>query len=393
MMKDIGKMHSVNRSTGVRRFLFLLVLAVTSTMAWAQGNVSGKVVDATGEPVIGASVVVKGTTTGAVTDIDGNFSIPNVPRNANLEISYIGFKTQSVSVSGKNAINVTLQEDRQMLDDVVVVGYGVQKKSDVTGAMASVSTEELNARPVNNALEALQGKAAGVDITTNERPGSLGSIRIRGERSLTAGNAPLYVVDGVPLMSASAIETLNPRDIETIDILKDASATAIYGSRGANGVVLVTTKQGRSGQMRIDYTGTLTVSNIVDRSPSMSAADFIDFRRWAAYNLDPTTYAHPNSPTLENDKILFDSALDGQTSRDNVLKGWAGGTWDPSKVTNTNWTDFVTQTAISHEHTLAVSGGSEAMNAYASFGYLSNKGTQKGQWYDRYTGKISVMNG
>ncbi|MBQ2130136.1 MAG: SusC/RagA family TonB-linked outer membrane protein, partial [Prevotella sp.] len=390
MMKDIGKMHSVNRSTGVRRFLFLLVLAVTSTMAWAQGNVSGKVVDATGEPVIGASVVVKGTTTGAVTDIDGNFSIPNVPRNANLEISYIGFKTQSVSVSGKNAINVTLQEDRQMLDDVVVVGYGVQKKSDVTGAMASVSTEELNARPVNNALEALQGKAAGVDITTNERPGSLGSIRIRGERSLTAGNAPLYVVDGVPLMSASAIETLNPRDIETIDILKDASATAIYGSRGANGVVLVTTKQGRSGQMRIDYTGTLTVSNIVDRSPSMSAADFIDFRRWAAYNLDPTTYAHPNSPTLENDKILFDSALDGQTSRDNVLKGWASGTWDPSKVTNTNWTDFVTQTAISHEHTLAVSGGSEAMNAYASFGYLSNKGTQKGQWYDRYTGKISV---
>ena len=390
MMKDIGKMHSVNRSTSVRRFLFLLVLAVTSTMAWAQGNVSGKVVDATGEPVIGASVVVKGTTTGAVTDIDGNFSIPNVPRNANLEISYIGFKTQSVSVSGKNAINVTLQEDRQMLDDVVVVGYGVQKKSDVTGAMASVSTEELNARPVNNALEALQGKAAGVDITTNERPGSLGSIRIRGERSLTAGNAPLYVVDGVPLMSASAIETLNPRDIETIDILKDASATAIYGSRGANGVVLVTTKQGRSGQMRIDYTGTLTVSNIVDRSPSMSAADFIDFRRWAAYNLDPTTYAHPNSPTLENDKILFDSALDGQTSRDNVLKGWAGGTWDPSKVTNTNWTDFVTQTAISHEHTLAVSGGSEAMNAYASFGYLSNKGTQKGQWYDRYTGKISV---
>ena len=116
MMKDIGKMHSVNRSTGVRRFLFLLVLAVTSTMAWAQGNVSGKVVDATGEPVIGASVVVKGTTTGAVTDIDGNFSIPNVPRNANLEISYIGFKTQSVSVSGKNAINVTLQEDRQMLE-------------------------------------------------------------------------------------------------------------------------------------------------------------------------------------------------------------------------------------------------------------------------------------
>lgn len=389
-MKDIGKIHSVNRGMSVRRFLFFLLLAVTSTMAWAQGNVSGKVVDATGEPVIGASVVVKGTSMGTVTDIDGNFSIPNAPRNANLEISYVGFKTQSVSMSGKNSVSVTLQEDRQMLDDVVVVGYGVQKKSDVTGAMASVSTEELNARPVNNALEALQGKAAGVDITTNERPGTLGSILIRGQRSLSAGNSPLYVVDGVPLMSASAIETLNPRDIETIDILKDASATAIYGSRGANGVVLVTTKQGTSGQFRIDYTGTMTVSNIVDRSPSMSAADFIDFRRWAAYNLDPTTYAHPDKPTYENDKLIFDSALDGQTSRDNVLKGWAGGSWDASKVTNTDWVDFVTQTAISHEHTLAVSGGTDKMNTYASFGYLSNKGTQKGQWYDRYTGKISV---
>ena len=389
-MKDIGKMYSANRGTSVRRFLFSLLLAVSSTMVWAQGNVSGKVVDATGEPVIGASVMVKGTSIGAVTDLDGNFSIPNAPRNASLEISYVGFKTQTISVGGKNSISVTMQEDRQMLDDVVVVGYGVQKKSDVTGAMASVSTEELNARPVNNALEALQGKAAGVDITTNERPGQLGSILIRGQRSIGATNSPLYVVDGVPLMSASAIETLNPRDIETIDILKDASATAIYGSRGANGVVLVTTKQGRAGRFSIDYTGTLTVSNIVDRSPSMSAQDFINYRRWAAYNLDPTTYAHPDSPTYENDKIIFDSALDGQTSRDNVLNGWAGGSWDPSRVVNTDWTDFVTQTAISHEHTLAVSGGTEKMNTYASFGYLSNKGTQKGQWYDRYTGKIST---
>ncbi|MBO4316122.1 MAG: TonB-dependent receptor plug domain-containing protein, partial [Prevotella sp.] len=284
-MKDIGKMYAVNRGASVRRFLILLLLAVCSTYGYAQGTVSGTVVDAMGEPVIGASVVVKGTSTGGVTNLDGKFSIPNVPKNATLEISYIGYKTQQVSVGGKSVVDVTLQEDRQMLDDVVVVGYGVQKKSDVTGAMASVSTEELNARPVNNALEALQGKAAGVDITTNERPGQLGSILIRGQRSIGASNAPLYVVDGVPLMSASAIETLNPRDIETIDILKDASATAIYGSRGANGVVLVTTKQGTPGKYRIDYTGTLTVSNIVDRSPSMSASDYINYRRWAAYNL------------------------------------------------------------------------------------------------------------
>lgn len=374
----------------LRQLMFLALMALCTSSAFAQKQVSGTVVDATGEAIIGASVIVKGTSTGTVTDFDGNFTLKSVPENGSLVISYVGYRNQTVPVAGKNQVKVTLEEDRQLLDEVVVVGYGVQKKSDVTGSMASVSGEELNARPVNNALEALQGKAAGVDITTNERPGQLGSIRIRGERSLSAGNAPLYVVDGVPLMSASAIETLNPRDIETIDILKDASATAIYGSRGANGVVLVTTKQGKSGKMSVDYTGTLTVSSIVDRSPSMSAAEFIDFRRWAAYNLDPSTYANPNSPTKENDMLLFDSPLDGQTSRDNVLKGWASGSWDASKVTNTDWTDFVTQTAVSHEHTLAVSGGTDKINAYGSFGYLSNKGTQKGQWYDRYTGKISV---
>ncbi len=374
----------------LRRLMFLLLLFVCSSGAFAQSKVTGKVVDASGEPIIGASVMVKGTSNGVVTDLDGNYSISNVPAGASLNISYVGYRTRTVAVDGKSQLNVTMEEDRQLLDEVVVVGYGTQKRSDVTGSMVNIGEEQLNTRPVNNAFEALQGKAAGVDITTNERPGQLGSIRIRGERSIGATNAPLYVVDGVPLMSASAIETLNPRDIESIDILKDASATAIYGSRGANGVVLVTTKQGKAGKMRLDYTGTMTISNIVDRSPSMSAQDFINFRRWAAYNLDPTTYAHPDHPTQANDMLIFDSALDGQTSRDNVMKGWASGSWDPSKVTNTDWTDYVTQTAVSHEHTLAVSGGSNDMNAYGSFGYLSNKGTQKGQWYDRYTGKISV---
>lgn len=374
----------------LRRLMFLLLLFVCSSGAFAQSKVTGKVVDASGEPIIGASVMVKGTSNGVVTDLDGNYSISNVPAGASLNISYVGYRTRTVAVDGKSQLNVTMEEDRQLLDEVVVVGYGTQKRSDVTGSMVNIGEEQLNTRPVNNAFEALQGKAAGVDITTNERPGQLGSIRIRGERSIGATNAPLYVVDGVPLMSASAIETLNPRDIESIDILKDASATAIYGSRGANGVVLVTTKQGKAGKMRLDYTGTMTISNIVDRSPSMSAQDFINFRRWAAYNLDPTTYAHPDHPTQANDMLIFDSALDGQTSRDNVMKGWASGSWDPSKVTNTDWTDYVTQTAVSHEHTLAVSGGTNEMNAYGSFGYLSNKGTQKGQWYDRYTGKISV---
>ena len=375
----------------VQQLFFVALFSVLAITASAQSkSVSGTVVDKAGEPVIGASVVVKGTTNGTITDFDGNFSLQGVPNNGTIQISFVGYKTQDVSVAGKTSIKVTLAEDTEMLDEVVVVGYGVQKKTDVTGALISVDSEKLNARPVANAFEALQGKAAGVDITTNERPGSLGEIRIRGERSLNKANDPLYVVDGVPLMSASAIETLNPRDIESIDVLKDASATAIYGSRGANGVILVTTKQGKDGKFSLDYTGTLTVSNIVDEAPSMSAADFINFRRWAGYNLDPTTYAHPDSPTKESDMLLFDSSLDMQTSRDNVMKGWSGGKWDASKVTNTDWADLVTQTSLSHEHTLSASGGTEKMNAYGSFGYLKNDGTQKGQWYERYTGKLSV---
>lgn len=390
-MKNNKMLGGTINKVPVKMVFLLAIFLVVAVTGFAQSRtVSGTVIDKTGEAVIGASVVVRGTTNGTITDFDGNFTLQNVPVNGTIQVSFVGYKTVDIPIQNQSIIKVTLEEDTETLDEVVVVGYGVQKKSDVTGAMSSVGAEELTSRPVNNAFEALQGKAAGVDITTSERPGKLGDIRIRGNRSLSASNSPLYVVDGVPLLSASAIETLNPRDIEAIDVLKDASATAIYGSRGANGVVLVTTKQGKAGQFSLNYSGTLTISNLVDKSPAMSAADFIEFRRWAAYNLDPATYADPRNPTYESDKLLFDSALDGQTSRDNVLKGWVNGTWDPSLVTNTDWTDYVTQTSVSHEHTVSASGGTEQINAYGSFGYLSNKGTQKGQWYDRYTAKISV---
>ncbi|MES2240875.1 MAG: TonB-dependent receptor [Bacteroidota bacterium] len=355
-----------------------------------QKILSGVVVDAGGLSLPGASVLVKGTSNSTSTDIDGKFSIRVDAAATTLIVSYIGYDTMEVPIGNKTDFKITLKESSQALNEVVVIGYGTQKRSDVTGAVTSVSAEVLTNRPVNNALEALQGKAAGVDITSSQRPGTIGSVRIRGNRSLTASNSPLYVVDGVPLMSSSSIETLNPRDIESIDVLKDASATAIYGSRGANGVIIVTTKQGKAGQFSLNYAGTVTTSQIVDRSPSMSSADFINFRRQAAYNLDSVKYANPNAPTLANDNLLFDSPLDGQTSRDNVLKGWASGTWDPSKVTNTDWTKFVTQTGITTEHVLSASGGSEKVNAYGSFGYLSNDGTQIGQSYDRYTSKLSA---
>ena len=376
-------------------FLVLLLMlgmlfGLPGSMFAQKHVVTGTVVDQNGEPMVAVTVMEKGTSNGTITNFDGVFSL-SVANNATLSVSFVGFKTQETSTTGKSNVRIVLREDNEQLDEIVVVGYGTMKKSDLTGAITRVGEKELQSRPVNNAFEALQGKAAGVDITTNERPGQIGSIRIRGERSLNGGNSPLYVVDGVPLMSASGIETLNPRDIESIDILKDASATAIYGSRGANGVVIVTTKQGQSGKMAIDYTGTLTVSNIIDRSPSMSAADFIQFSRWAKHNADPSAYADPMKPTQAEDAALFgETASLDPTFYNNVMSGWSGNTWDASKVKNTNWTDYVTQTALSQEHTLAVSGGTEKMKAYASFGYLNNKGTQKGQWYERYTGKVNV---
>ena len=380
-----------------KKGIFLVLLLMLGMLFGLPGSmfaqkhvVTGTVVDQNGEPMVAVTVMEKGTSNGTITNFDGVFSL-SVANNATLSVSFVGFKTQETSTTGKSNVRIVLREDNEQLDEIVVVGYGTMKKSDLTGAITRVGEKELQSRPVNNAFEALQGKAAGVDITTNERPGQIGSIRIRGERSLNGGNTPLYVVDGVPLMSASGIETLNPRDIESIDILKDASATAIYGSRGANGVVIVTTKQGQSGKMAIDYTGTLTVSNIIDRSPSMSAADFIQFSRWAKHNADPSAYADPMKPTQAEDAALFgETASLDPTFYNNVMNGWSGNTWDASKVKNTNWTDYVTQTALSQEHTLAVSGGTDKMKAYASFGYLNNKGTQKGQWYERYTGKVNV---
>ena len=379
-MKEERETNLLRRCLGWRRLLLLCLMMVSSAVMMAQDRVTGKVVDASGDPVIGASVVVKGTSNGVVTDLNGNFSIAGVPQNAQLVISYVGCRTQTLAVNGRQSFNVSLEEDKQQLDEVVVVGYGVQRKSDVTGALTRVSEKELNLKPVNNAFEALQGKAAGVDITTSERPGEVGSIRIRGTRSISADQGPLYVVDGVPLQ-AGGIESINPRDIEAIDILKDASSTAIYGSRGANGVVLVTTKRGQEGKMQLSYNGSMTFEKIVDKSPAMNASDYITWRRWAYYNQSPDKYTPGDQPNQEQDKNFF---AGDETALANVMKGWAGGTWDGSKVTDTDWTDFVTRTGVTQQHTLSARGGTKNLRGFVSFGYLNNKGTQMGQSFERY---------
>lgn len=362
-------------------FMFLWTISICLS---AQNiTVSGNVKDIHGEPLIGATIKLsQQTQIGTITDADGNFALANIPPNGTLEVSYVGYTTKKIQINGQSNIQVTLEEDLESLEEVVVVGYGVQKKSDVTGAMIRVGEKELKAMPVVNPLQALQGKAAGVDITSNERPGELGTIRIRGERSLNATNAPLYVVDGIPLQE-TGIDNLNPNDIESVDILKDASATAIYGSRGANGVILVTTKRGSAGSLQLEYNGSMTVSTLQDRLEMMNSAEYIDYVRQSFINQG----TYPATPSKADDEKLFNKDPYAWAQ---IEKGWEGGTWDGSKVPTYDWTSAGRQTGITHEHTLSARGGTDKIQAYASFGYLDQKGTQPGQSYERYTLNTNV---
>ncbi len=364
-------------------------------------SVSGKVLDSTGGSLPGVSVVLKGTTNGTITDGDGKYTLSNIPENGTLQFSFVGMKTQEIAAEGKTSINVTLADESIGIEEVVAVGYGVQKKSDVTGALVRVGADEIKSRPVTNAVQAIQGRAAGVDITSNERPGSVGDITIRGVRSLTASNSPLYVVDGIPMVTNTVdaggntsnkvtlggIDNMNPNDIESIDILKDASATAIYGSRGANGVVLITTKKGKNGKFTLNFDSSVTTEKIHEFSPLFSAGDYVEYRRWAEYNAYPTNFARGDQPTQANDAKIFTG---DDTATANIAKGWASGTWDGSKLTTTNWTDYVTRTGVTTQNTLSASGGTDKMKAYGSFGYTDSKGVVLGQGFKRYNANVSV---
>lgn len=368
-----------------RRALFLCFSILSMGIYAQEKEITGTVTDSDGVPIPGANVVIKGTQTGAAADFDGNYSI-SAEEDDTLVFSSLGFKTVEVVLGASATYDVQMETDSALLDEVVVVGYGTQKKSDVTGAITSVSAEEITSRPVNNAIEAMQGKAAGVDISSNERPGSVGSITIRGVRSLTASNSPLYVVDGIPLISGG-IDNINPTDIESIDILKDASATAIYGSRGANGVVLVSTKRGKTGRFTLSYNTAVTTQNLRELAPNFNAGEYVDYRRWAKYYQNPEAFPRGDQPSIANDAAIFTG---DDTAFNNILRGWEGGDWDGSKLITTDWTDFVTRTGVTTQNTLSASGGTEKMKAYGSFGYTNNSGTVVGQSFERYNANVSI---
>lgn len=368
-----------------RKALFMCLTFLSMGIYAQEKVVTGTVTDNGGVPIPAANIIIKGTQTGTAADFDGNYSL-STSSGEILVFSSVGFKTLEVPVTASDTYNVQLETDSALLDEVVVVGYGATTKADVTGAIVGVSSEEINSRPVNNAIEAMQGKAAGVDISSNERPGSVGNITIRGVRSLSASNAPLYVLDGIPLTSGG-IDNINPTDIESINILKDASATAIFGSRGANGVVIVTTKKGRTGRFSLSYNTSAQLQNIHEAAPQFNAGEFVEYRRWAKYYENPTTFPRGDQPTQANDAAIFTG---DDVAFNNILRGWEGGTWDGSRLITTDWTDFVTQTGVTTMNTLSASGGTEKMKAYGSFGYLNNTGTVVGQSFERYNATVSV---
>ena len=371
------------------RLALTLVLSLIVGTVSAQ-TVNGNVVDETGEAVIGATVMEKGTKNATVTDFDGNFTI-NMGDSKVLVISYIGMQTQEINVAGKSSVNVVLKEDATTLQDVVVVGYGTMKKTDLTGSVSSVNTEQLNAKGAPSVLGNLQGSNPGVNITQSSGRGGSYNIEIRGKSSINSSTTPLYVVDGV---KCDDIDWLNPQDIERIDILKDASSTAIYGSRATAGVVMVTTKGGttvkRDQKPTISYDGYYGWSKKVRMPDFMDGQEFYQYRffKFQSYagNLATTETAMSSHPVYQIGGSILEQCL----LRENVGSGnykmkemlASGNTYD--------WPDMVTQNGSQQNHYLAVSGGGENINYHFGVGYNQEKGIYKVDDQNRINFKGSV---
>ena len=340
------------------RTLLLMIFAALSLSVSAQTiTLNGNVKDTTGEPIIGASIVEKGNTTnGTITNLDGNFSL-KVPANATVVISYIGMKTQEIAIKGKSKIDVTLSDDAKALDEVVVIGYGTAKRKDITGSVASVNSETLAAIPVASATEALQGKMAGVQITTTEgSPDAQMSIRVRGGGSITQSNEPLFIVDGFPVESISDIP---PTDIESIDVLKDASSTAIYGARGANGVIIVTTKSGKEGKVSVSYNAYYAWKKVAKTLDVLSASDYT---KWQ-YELAQLT-------NKNDDYIKYFGNYQDLDMYDNV-------------ATN-DWQDLTFgRTGHSFNHNLSINGGSDKFKYSFSYSHIDDKAIMQMSDYAR----------
>ena len=331
------------------------------------GVVKGQVTDKNGDGVIGATVKVKDAQAGTVTDYNGNFSL-NVQKAGTLVVSYIGYLTKEIAFTPGQTLNITIEEDATALDEVVVVGYGVQKKSDVTGSVTSINKDRLSKLPVTNVLQAVQGAAAGVTISQGSSiPGDAPSALVRGRNSINAGTGPYIVVDGIPISkSGGSLNDINPGDIESMEILKDASATAIYGTNGANGVILITTKHGKEGKPSVSYNGYIGFENFAHKMDYCNGAQITQrYKDYVAQNPGETMY---------NDFVKNQNEAEAQAAgREN------------------DWLyDMVSQTGIIQDHNVTVNGGAEKIKYFISGDYMSQKGVLKGFNYKRYSLRMNI---
>ncbi|WP_296124185.1 TonB-dependent receptor [uncultured Bacteroides sp.] len=331
------------KRTFAQSMLFVMFL-LSSTLAFAQNKVTGTVTDKTGEPLIGVNVLEFGTSNGCITDIGGKYSL-NVEKGKTLVFSFIGYSKQEIKVT-QNVINVTMNEDTELLDEVVVIGYGSISRKDVTSSITTVKSKDLNVGAYTEPGQLLQGKVPGLVIVQNSDPnGGVNSINLRGASTLNGSTSPLYVVDGIPGVN---LNLLSPTDIESIDVLRDASATAIYGSKAANGVIIVTTKRGSDGPARVSYSGYVAWDKIHNDHEMMTADEL-------------RAYAKENNLTIANDKGA-----------------------------NTNWADEVQQTGFTHNHNLSISGGNKITSYNASANYIEQDGIIKGVGNNIFTARAFV---
>lgn len=362
---------------------------------WVDVGISGKITDENGEGLPGASVVVKGTSSGTTTDLDGKYKL-TVPEESTIVVSFVGYKTNEIVVGSQSVIDVRMKLDAEQLEEVVVIGYGTQKKSDLTGAVGSTSGAKLQERPTSSLAQGLSGKVAGANITQNSgRPGGQTRIRIRGNTSVSLDNAPLFVVDGVILVSTTSvaangglnglnggtnpIDYINPNDIQSIEVLKDASATAIYGARGANGVILVTTKRGSKTGGRVNYDTYYSVGSMAKKMGVLNSEQFLMIEEEAYKNaekFDPVGWAggtkYTDPLTKRTDPRLFDS--------------------NGNPLYDTDWQDEVTQSAFSQNHQLSFTGGNENGTYGAFLGFTDEEGLMKESWMKRYSARFVFDN-
>lgn len=407
--------HEQNQQSLSKQKALTESISLNSSEAMQGITITGRITDSNGEPLPGVNVLEKGTSNGTITDVDGNYSIIVLNGESELSFSFVGYITEDIPVGDQTNISLTMVEDLIGLSEVVVVGYGSVKKSDVTGALSSVSAEQLQEMPTTNVNQALQGRAAGVDISTrsfglNAKP----VVRIRGNRSISAKNDPLYVVDGIPL--TGDINDLNSGDIESVEVLKDASATAIYGSRGANGVILITTKRGKTGEMNVTYEGSFTLKNSLRFFDQLTGDQWMEIARDNQRNAFAYETPYPNP---EDDADIVDGmpayvwdnvrgaytwnedgtyvmrpvTADERARWEQVIEDVPDEVplYNPDGIKTYDWySDGRNKNALTQNHLLSVSGGSDRLTAYFSIGYIDEHGQGIGERYQRISPRLNL---